>query len=70
MYTIEMATAFKEIIAPENFGVTLYDAEDYITMVIDPKDIQDLITNNPEYNSNWDDFLSSNAGTMMIELFA
>lgn len=33
-------------------------------------DIVTLVTDNPVYNSNWDDFLSSNAGRMMIELFA
>ncbi|NBR61484.1 MAG: hypothetical protein EBT86_07505 [Actinobacteria bacterium] len=42
MYTLEMATAFKEIIAPKNFGVVLYDADNFITLVIDPKDIEGL----------------------------
>jgi hypothetical protein len=33
-------------------------------------DITELVTENPEYNKNWDDFLSSNAGRLMIEFFA
>jgi hypothetical protein len=33
-------------------------------------DVTELITENPEYNKNWDDFLSSNAGRLMIEFFA
>lgn len=34
------------------------------------EDITELVTENPEYNENWDDFLSSNAGRMLVELFA
>jgi hypothetical protein len=33
-------------------------------------DVINLVTENPEYNQKWDDFLSSDAGRMMIELFA
>lgn len=33
-------------------------------------DIVHLVKDNPDYNQNWDDFLSSNAGRMLIELFA
>ncbi len=33
-------------------------------------DIINLVTDNPTYNSNWSDFLSSDAGRMMTELFA
>lgn len=33
-------------------------------------DITELVTENPEYNKNWDDFLSSNAGRLMVEFFA
>lgn len=33
-------------------------------------DIFKLIQENPEYNSNWDDFLNSNAGRVLVELFA
>lgn len=33
-------------------------------------DIQKLIRENPEYNENWEDFLESNAGTMLVEMFA
>jgi len=34
------------------------------------EDIINLVKDNPNYNTNWDDFLSSDAGRMMIELFA
>jgi len=34
------------------------------------EDITNLIKENPKYNEEWDDFLSSNAGRMMTELFA
>ena len=33
-------------------------------------DIINLVTDNPDYNQRWDDFLSSDAGRMLIELFA
>ena len=34
------------------------------------QDITQLVLENPDYNNNWNDFLSSNAGRMMVELFA
>ena len=34
------------------------------------EDIIHLVQDNPDFNSNWDDFLSSNAGRMLIELFS
>ncbi len=34
------------------------------------EDIHALVKENPEYNSNWDDFLNSNAGRMLTEVFA
>jgi len=34
------------------------------------EDIYALVQENPEYNSNWDDFLNSNAGRMLTEVFA
>lgn len=34
------------------------------------EDIYALVQENPEYNSNWDDFLNSNAGRMLTEIFA
>jgi len=34
------------------------------------EDITRLVVDNPDFNENWDDFLSSNAGRMFIELFA
>ncbi|MFW6225425.1 MAG: hypothetical protein ACOC1O_00865 [bacterium] len=33
-------------------------------------DVQNLVRENPEYNKNWDDFLNSNAGRILVELFA
>ena len=33
-------------------------------------DVYNLVRENPEYNENWDDFLSSNAGVMITEIFA
>lgn len=43
MYTDEMAKAFKSIEAPENFGVTILDANDFLTVQIDPEDIENLL---------------------------
>lgn len=34
------------------------------------EDVYNLVKENPEYNESWDDFLSSNAGVMMTEIFA
>lgn len=34
------------------------------------EDIYNLIKQNPNYNSNWSDFLNSNAGRMLVEVFA
>jgi len=34
------------------------------------EDVYNLVKENPEYNDNWNDFLSSNAGVMMTEIFA
>jgi len=34
------------------------------------EDVYNLVKENPEYNNNWDDFLSSNAGVMLTEIFA
>ena len=45
MYTDEMSKAFKAIKAPGEFKVTLYDNNDFITMVIDPEDIENLLDN-------------------------
>ena len=44
-----------------------YTSLDFETII---DDIKRIITENPEYNQNWDDFLSSNAGKMIIELVA
>lgn len=42
MYTIEMAKAFKAIKAPKDFGVTIYDNENFITIQINPEKLVDL----------------------------
>jgi hypothetical protein len=39
MYTAEMATAFKAIVPPKNFGVVLLENQDFITIQIDPKEL-------------------------------
>jgi uncharacterized protein YktB (UPF0637 family) len=45
MYTEEMSKAFKAIQAPDNFKVTIFDSGDFITMMIDPEDIENLLDN-------------------------
>lgn len=42
MYTPEMATAFKSIVPPKNFGLTILENPDFITLQIEPKDLIDL----------------------------
>jgi hypothetical protein len=42
MYTLEMATAFKSITPPENFKLVVMENEDFLTLVIDPEDIEAL----------------------------
>lgn len=37
-----MASAFKSITPPENFGVTIMDSGSFITVVIDPEDIENI----------------------------
>ena len=34
------------------------------------EDVYNLVRENPDYNESWDDFLSSNAGVMLTEIFA
>lgn len=34
-----MATAFKAIVPPKNFGVVLLENQDFITIQIDPKEL-------------------------------
>lgn len=46
---------------------TAFTGLDYSNIITD---IINLVTDNPNYNANWGDFLSSDAGRMMIELFA
>lgn len=43
-----MATAFKALVPPENFGVTILDANDFLTVQIDPEDIENLLDNQVE----------------------
>ena len=40
-----MANAFKSIVPPKNFGVTIMDSGDFLTVVIDPEDIEELQDN-------------------------
>lgn len=42
MYTKEMATAFHEIVPPTNFGVILYDNDDYLTLKVDTDELLNL----------------------------
>jgi hypothetical protein len=42
MYTLEMATAFKAITPPKNFGVTILENDDFLTIQIDPNDLVNL----------------------------
>lgn len=42
MYTSEMASAFKSIIAPKNFGLTVYENDDFLTLEVDPKELINL----------------------------
>ena len=43
MYTLEMATAFKSITPPENFKVVILENNDFLTVLIDPEDIESLL---------------------------
>lgn len=42
MYTLEMATAFKSIVPPNKFGLTVLENPDFLTLVVDPKDLENL----------------------------
>lgn len=46
---------------------TYFSGLDYNNIV---KDIRNLVKDHPDYNNSWDDFLNSNAGTMITSLFA
>ena len=37
-----MATAFKSITPPENFKVVILENDDFLTILIDPEDIESL----------------------------
>ena len=37
-----MATAFKSIVPPENFKVVILENDDFLTILIDPEDIEAL----------------------------
>lgn len=38
-----MATAFKSITPPENFKVVILENDDFLTILIDPEDIESLL---------------------------
>ena len=42
MYTPEMSTAFHAIVPPKNFGVSIADNEDYLNLIVDPKEVMAL----------------------------
>ncbi len=42
MYTPEMASAFKAIVPPKNFGVVLMENPDFLTIQIEPGDLEKL----------------------------
>lgn len=42
MYTPEMATAFKAITPPDNFGVIILENADFLTIQIDPKELSSI----------------------------
>jgi hypothetical protein len=46
---------------------TAFSGLDYDNIIVD---VINLVKDNPDYNINWDDFLSSDAGRMLTELFA
>jgi len=56
--------ATDDLIALPRFSYTALDFETIVT------DIKRVVRENPEYNENWEDFLESNAGRMLIELSA
>jgi len=45
MYTKKMSDAFHAIKAPENFGVKVFDAENFITILIAPEQLLKLDEN-------------------------
>lgn len=58
-----MAT-IDDLIALPRFS---YTSLDFVTII---DDLKNIIQENPEYNQNWEDFLASNAGKMILELSA
>jgi len=46
---------------------TAFSGLDYENII---EDVINLVKDNPDYNTNWDDFLSSDAGRMLTEIFA
>ena len=53
-----------DLIKLPSFSYTALDFESIID------EIKRIISENPDYNQSWDDFLSSNAGKMILELIA
>lgn len=59
-----MAEYENKLIKLPSFSYTQYDFDSIIA------DVQSLIEEHPEYNDNWDAFLESDAGRMIVELFS
>lgn len=53
MYTEEMAKAFHAIVPPKDFSVDLYDNEQFITIVVDPKSVAGLSEADAVYIVNY-----------------
>lgn len=50
-----------------NLPITLTSGLSYENILTD---VYNMVNDNPNYQENWDDFLSSNAGRMLLELFS
>lgn len=70
MYTSEMATAFKAITPPSNFGVVILENENFLTIQIDPKDLTTLLDEDKpivvEYINNVKKTLEKHGAVVMI----
>ncbi|CAB4242263.1 hypothetical protein UFOVP222_80 [uncultured Caudovirales phage] len=42
MYTLEMSSAFRAIVPPQDFGVVIIDNEEFLTVQIDPEQLLGL----------------------------
>jgi hypothetical protein len=70
MYTSEMATAFKAITPPNNFGVVILENENFLTIQIDPRDLTTLLDKDKptvvEYINNVKKTLEDHGAVVMI----